>query len=787
MAAGILRIQCYAARQSAPMAGVSITVTGEGFAADRVTGTDGTAADLELEAPASSYSLDEANTTVRPYAVCALVAEKPGYQTVRIEGIQIFSGQTTLAPIEMVPANARIAEPAEPVVIPPHPLFAGEGGSGPSPALAGPAAAPRVLTAVVIPKTITVHLGAPTSSARNVTVSFRDYIANVASSEVYPTWPEQALRANIHCQISLALNRIYTEWYPSRGFSFNITGSPGYDQAYVHGRTVFDVMVRLTDDLFNTYLRKAGTTNPYFSEYCDGKTVSCPGLKQWGTVSLAEEGRSALSILRYYYGKDIEVVRTSNIAAIPESYPGSPVRQGSRGTSVFTLQRQLNRITKDYPFFGALTVDGIFGEEMTATVKRFQRQFSLTADGTVGRQTWYKISYIYVSVKDLAELTSEGETSSGSLSDGTWGGRTLRTGSSGSAVEQLQFWLNTISQYVSSIPSVTVDGRFGSGTAAAVRAFQRRYGLTVDGVVGEATWNAVYAQFFSIQSDNGTPNAYPGTALREGASGQNVRLVQFWLKIARTVYTALNNPSVDGKFGPSTRRAVAAFQRYFGLTDDGVVGRATWNKLREVYTDIANDLLAENLRPGEFPGVLRRGASGRAVRELQYYLYLMHAYDPAVPAVTIDGQFGSSTEAAVRAYQRLAGLTADGVVGRATWENLYAQTNRLRLAGPVVTVNRMAYPGAPLALGAEGEAVLYYTVLLSRIAYYYDAVSSPGLLSVYTDEVETGTRSLQQFLGLPVTGTVDADTWDAAEGLGLALLTGALEPGAAPLPQPEEG
>ena len=787
MAAGILRIQCYAARQSAPMAGVSITVTGEGFAADRVTGTDGTAADLELEAPASSYSLDEANTTVRPYAVCALVAEKPGYQTVRIEGIQIFSGQTTLAPIEMVPANARIAEPAEPVVIPPHPLFAGEGGSGPSPALAGPAAAPRVLTAVVIPKTITVHLGAPTSSARNVTVSFRDYIANVASSEVYPTWPEQALRANIHCQISLALNRIYTEWYPSRGFSFNITGSPGYDQAYVHGRTVFDVMVRLTDDLFNTYLRKAGTTNPYFSEYCDGKTVSCPGLKQWGTVSLAEEGRSALSILRYYYGKDIEVVRTSNIAAIPESYPGSPVRQGSRGTSVFTLQRQLNRITKDYPFFGALTVDGIFGAEMTATVKRFQRQFSLTADGTVGRQTWYKISYIYVSVKDLAELTSEGETSSGSLSDGTWGGRTLRTGSSGSAVEQLQFWLNTISQYVSSIPSVTVDGRFGSGTAAAVRAFQRRYGLTVDGVVGEATWNAVYAQFFSIQSDNGTPNAYPGTALREGASGQNVRLVQFWLKIARTVYTALNNLSVDGKFGPSTRRAVAAFQRYFGLTDDGVVGRATWNKLREVYTDIANDLLAENLRPGEFPGVLRRGASGRAVRELQYYLYLMHAYDPAVPAVTIDGQFGSSTEAAVRAYQRLAGLTADGVVGRATWENLYAQANRLRLAGPVVTVNRMAYPGAPLALGAEGEAVLYYTVLLSRIAYYYDAVSSPGLLSVYTDEVETGTRSLQQFLGLPVTGTVDADTWDAAEGLGLALLTGALEPGAAPLPQPEEG
>lgn len=546
-------------------------------------------------------------------------------------------------------------------------------------------------------------------------------------------------------------------------------------------------MVRLTDDIFNTYIRKTGTVNPYYSEYCDGKTVSCPGLKQWGTVTLAEQGRSALSILKNYYGNDIEIVRTSNIASIPESYPGSPVRQGDRGSSVFTLQRQLNRITKDYPSFGTLSPDGIFGAQMAETVKRFQRQFSLTADGVVGRQTWYKISYIYVSVKDLAELTSEGETLSGALSDGTWGGVVLRTGSRGSAVEQLQFWLNTISQYVSSIPSVTVDGSFGSRTASAVRAFQRRYGLTADGVVGENTWNAIYAQFFSIQSDNGTPNAYPGAALRQGDTGQNVRLVQFWLRIARTVYTALNNPTVDGRFGAATTRAVQAFQRYFGLTADGVVGRATWNKLREVYTDIANDLLAESLRPGEFPGVLRRGASGRAVRELQYYLYLMHSYNASLPAVNIDGNFGAATEAAVRAFQRQAGLTVDGVVGRATWENLYAQANRLRLSGPVVTVNRMPYPGAPLEVGAEGDAVLYYTVLLSRIAYYYDTVPSPGSQSFYTQEVETATRSLQRLLGLPETGTVDGDTWDAAEGLGLALLTGSLEPGAAPLPQLEEG
>ena len=784
MAAGILRIQSYAARQSAPVDGVTVTVSGSGFTTTFITGPSGGAADLEIDAPEEGYSLDEGNTTVLPYAVCDITAEKAGWRTVQIEGAQIFAGQVTLARLEMIPEVARAAPdgavpPEEPVVIPTHPLFAGGGGSGPTP---GAQPAPRVLTAVVIPKTITVHLGRPNESARNVTVSFRDYIANVASSEVYPTWPEQALRANIHCQISLALNRIYTEWYPSRGYSFNISGSPGVDQAYVHGRTVFDVMVRLTDDIFNTYLRKAGTVNPYYSEYCDGKTVSCPGLKQWGTVTLAEQGRDALSILRHYYGSSIEIVRTSNIADIPESYPGSPLRQGARGASVFTLQRQLNRITKDYPFFGALTVDGVFGEQMAATVKRFQKQFSLTADGVVGRQTWYKISYIYVSVKDLAELTSEGETASGILSDGSWGGTTLRTGSRGSAVEQLQFWLNTISQYVSAIPSVTVDGRFGSGTEAAVRAFQRRFGLEADGVVGEATWNAIYAQFFSIQSDNGTPNAYPGTALREGASGQNVRLVQFWLKIARTVYTALNNLKVDGAFGAATKRAVQAFQRYFGLSADGVVGRATWNKLHEVYTDIANDLLSEKLRPGEFPGTLRRGASGRAVRELQYYLYLMSAYEPTLPSVTIDGEYGSATEKAVRAYQRLAGLTADGVAGRATWNSLYARASRLRLSGPVVTVNRMSYPGAPLEVGSAGEAVNYYSVLLARIAYYFPAVSSPGVTAAYTEALAEGTRSFQQLVQLPATGRVDADTWTAAEALGIALLTGALDVSALALP-----
>lgn len=770
---GTLRIQTFAARQSAPVEGVTVTVQGDGFTLHRITDETGTAADISIEAPSCALSLQEDNT-IRPYAVVDLTATKAGFRTVRIQGVQIFAGQVTLAQPEMIPETEEglyVANP--PVVIPEHSLFTGDGGSGPDPM---ENCMPRVLSRVIIPKNITVHLGKPAASARNVTVSFRDYIANVASSEVYPTWPEQALRANIHCQISLALNRIYTEWYPSKGYTFNITNSTSYDQYYVHGRTVFDVMVRITNDIFNTYLRKTGTVNPYYSEYCDGKSVTCPGLKQWGTVTLANQGRNALQILKYYYGNDIEIIRTSNIQSIPQSYPGSPIRQGDNGTAVFTLQRQLNRITKDYPFLGKLTVDGIFGSRMAATVRAFQKQFNLTADGVVGRQTWYKISYIYVSVKDLAELTSEGETSTGTLSDGTWNGTVLSTGSSGSAVEQVQFWLNTLAQYTSSIPSVTVDGVFGSGTAAAVRAFQRKYGLTVDGVVGRDTWTELYDQFRSIQSDNGTPNAYPGTALREGASGQNVRLVQFWLKIARTVYSNLNNITVDGKFGSATTAAVKRFQTYFGLTSDGVVGRTTWNKLYEVYNDIANKLLSSSLRPGEYPGVLRTGSSGTAVRELQFYLYLMSAYESSIPPVSIDGKFGADTERAVRAYQRFAGLTVDGVVGRTTWNSLYGRASQLRSSGPVVTLKRLPYPGTPLTVGSSGSAVLYYSLLLQRIAYYFTSVENPPLSDQYTDETAAATRSAQQLLGLEQTGIADADTWTAVEALSLQLAAHAPNP-----------
>lgn len=585
------------------------------------------------------------------------------------------------------------------------------------------------------------------------------------------SWPEEALRANIIAQVSLALNRIWTEWYPSRGYSFNITGSPGYDQAYVNGRTVFAVMERLTAELFNTFVQRSGDAEPYFTEYCDGKTVTCPGMKQWGTVDRAREGMNALQILRYYYGNRVQLVTTDNIAAIPSSYPGSPLRRGSTGTNVRILQKQLSRIAKDYPSFGKPAVTGTFDEATENSVKKFQKQFSLTADGVVGRATWNKVSFIYVSVKDLAELTSEGETAEGTQSTGGWPGTVLRRGSTGSSVEQVQFWLSDLAQFDSSLVRVTVDGSYGAATERAVRAFQQKQSLTADGVVGQRTWNTLYAAWVDAQSDLGG-TAWPGTALRRGAAGMEVRLVQFWLRLAADNYSALRTVTVDGSYGAATVSAVEAFQTLFGLTPDGVVGRSTWNKLKEVGLAVANKIVAANVAPGQFTTTTRAGSSGTAVRAVQYYLRRLAAYYSDVPRVAVDGKFGAATTRAVKAWQSRAGLTVDGVVGRLTFQSLYDAAQALEASGPVVRTVSLPAPATTLRPGDTGAAVLRLNRLLLFLSQWipeinFTASDTPD--NTFDLELEIAVRSAQRYFGLTETGAVTAADWkvfrDAAEHL----------------------
>ena len=784
MSYGTLQIFSRSATDGIPVSGVTARVrpaSGTGDARNVTTDDSGYAEPIRLSAPDKSYSLDENNNSVLPYAVYNITVDHEGYYPIVINGVQVFDGQNAMVDLNMIPLEENAAFRSQPEIfnIPEHTLFAEEGGSGSGPAVL----CERILREVVIPNKIVVHLGTPASNARNVTVPFRDYIKNVASSEIYPTWPEQSLRANIHAQISLALNRIFTEWYRSKGkgYDFDITNSTSYDQYYVHGRNIFESISKLVDEIFDTYIQKGNAVEPYYAEYCDGKSVSCPGMKQWGTKDLADQGYSALQILRYYYGNDIKLVTTDNIQDVKESYPGTPLRLGSTGDDVRIIQRQLNRIAKNYPGIGTIAnINGVFGSDTEQMVKKFQKQFSLTTDGVIGRATWYKISYIYASVKKLAELTSEGELPNGQPSSGVYPGSPLRLGSTGGSVTQIQFWLSTISGYVASVPDVTVDGVFGAATTAAVRAYQQYAGLTVDGVVGPATWESLYDTYQSIESDISSPGTnfpgqYPGTPLRQGSRGNSVRLIQFWLSVLSDFYSTIPAVTPDGIFGNATEAAVRAFQSRFSLTVDGVVGPATWNKLYEVYTSQINGVLDKNETPGVYPGTpLRVGSTGIKVKEAQFYLYLLSAYYTSIPRINYDGVFGPATRDAVIAFQQISNLTPDGIIGPATWQALYATYEKLRTVdGPVIAYRFDLYPGNPLAVNTEGQAVWFIQFALALGELFYPALREVPVTGFYGEETRLAVENFQQEFSLPVTGVVDEETWNALLSMTFDLLSSA--------------
>ncbi len=455
----------------------------------------------------------------------------------------------------------------------------------------------------IIPERITVHLGTPESAAQNVTVSFPDYIKNVASSEIYPTWPESAIRANIYAQISYALNRVYTRYYPSRGFDFDITNSTAFDQSFVYGRDIFENISRIVDEIFNSYLRRRGNVEPLFAAYCDGVRVLCDGLSQWGSVALAEEGLTPYEILTTYYGDDIDIVRDVPVGEIPDA-PIFPLREGQIGPDIELLQRRLNRISANYPAIPKIyPVGGVFGASTTAAVKEFQRVFDLTPDGIVGPATWYRILYIYGGIKRLSELNSEGLTL-GEIS--TQYPSLLQSGSEGTGVLVLQYYLSYLSAFIPTVPAVAIDGVFGVETERAVRAFQSTYGLPADGVVGELTWREltdVYAGLVSsipLRFSEGVVIPFPGESLSLGSEGEAVRVLQEYLRYIAMTYTEIPDVNPDGVFGPTTRAAVAAFQELFSVpAPEGVVGAITWSAIASVYEDLYQGNLAEE---GQFPG-----------------------------------------------------------------------------------------------------------------------------------------------------------------------------------------
>lgn len=369
-----------------------------------------------------------------------------------------------------------------------------------------------------VPQQITVHLGPPDSNAANVTVSFSDYVKNVASSEIYPTWEESALRANIYAIVSFALNRIYTEFYRSRGYDFDITSSTAIDQAFVNGRSFFNNIVKLVDELFNDYLRRPGFVEPLAAKFCNGTTVTCEGLSQWGSQNLALQGYTSTQIIRSYYG-NVEIVNNAPVQGLTSSYPGTPLRRGSSGPNVVVIQVELNRISQNYPAIPKIeNVDGIFGSRTEASVRAFQEIFDLTADGIVGKATWYALVRLYTAVTRLSELRSQGQR----FYAISWEyPNRLQQGDRGDKVRHLQYMLSVLSAYIRQIPPLTVDGVFGPNTRDAVLAAQRFFGLPETGIVDEATWDNIYDQFSGIETTSlRNQEAFPPAALANSPARQ---------------------------------------------------------------------------------------------------------------------------------------------------------------------------------------------------------------------------------------------------------------------------
>lgn len=453
-----------------------------------------------------------------------------------------------------------------------------------------------------IPETITVHLGKPDSEAENITVSFPEYVKNVASSEIYPTWPENALRANIYVIVSYVLNRIYTEWYRSRGYYFDVTNSTQYDQAFVYGREIFENISDLVDELFTYYIRREDAVEPMFAAFCDGVSVSCAGLSQWGTVELANEGKTPYEILKYYYGDNIVLEKAKDIRTATPTYPGAVLRDGEVGRDVQTIQTQLNRISGNFPEIPKLPeIDGIYGFQVTDAVRTFQKIFNLPQTGAVDESTWYQLSYIYTSVKHLADLQSEGLSIKEITRDFP---EVLKEGDTGKNVRSFQYYLAVVGAYYASVLPIQINGVYDAETTASVKSFQQTYGLPQTGIMDRRTWNDLYAAYAGIlesQPSEACVRLYPNQVLREGVSSDNVRILQQYLTYISQFDSAVPAVTDTGYFGPLTRTAVQAFQREYGLNVTGVVGAVTWDAISGIYSEIQ---CGAGKRPYQAPGYI---------------------------------------------------------------------------------------------------------------------------------------------------------------------------------------
>lgn len=436
----------------------------------------------------------------------------------------------------------------------------------------------------VVPTEITVHIGSPEEAGKTITVPFPEYIKNVASNEIYPSWPADAIKANILAQISFALNRVYNEWYPSLGYNFDITSSPAYDQTFKEDSQFFENISQIVDDIFNNYIVKGDQVQPLFAAYCDGINTTCDGLSQWGSVELARQGLSPTEILKRYYGNDIRIIYNAPVSPNIPSYPGFPFRLGSAGNYVRQLKVQLNRISNSYPAIPKIEDENIFfTTDMEESVKAFQEIFDLPVTGTVDKATWYEVKYLYNAVKKVADLASEGI----SIEEVQFPyGETLQLGDTGPYIRPLNYLLNFLSYFDTDIPKLNLSGEeFTEDTKEVVIAFQTSNNIEADGIVDKNTWNALLTSY--NQTKGLIPEEYlyyedklyPGIFLSLGMTGDDILNLQNFLYIICEKTHQIPGVRVNGTFDELTEESIKAIQKRYNLPENGVVGPATWQKI----------------------------------------------------------------------------------------------------------------------------------------------------------------------------------------------------------------
>lgn len=403
---GTLQVNCTTIN-NIPIENVNISIYYSGEPTEIIekteTDADGQTENIVLQSPPVELSLD-ANNIIQPYSEYNVLAEAPGFDPVVINGVEILSGEQAIQNIRMTPSEG---QEGNAYAIPEHTLY----GEYP-PKIAEDEVKPVdlsgeiVLSRVVVPEYVIVHNGAPSdSTANDYYVQYRDYVKNVASSEIYATWPEESIRANVLAIMSFTLNRVYTEWYRNKGYDFTITSSTAYDQKWIHNRNIYESISLVVDDVFNQYLSRPNVKQPILTQYCDGKRVTCPNwLSQWGSKSLGENGYSAIEIIRNYYGDSMYINTAEQISGVPISYPGYELNVGSSGDKVRHVQEQIDRIAEVYTNIPRIQADGIYGEATREAVMRFQKVFGLPQTGVIDFRTWYKISQIYVGITRIAEL-----------------------------------------------------------------------------------------------------------------------------------------------------------------------------------------------------------------------------------------------------------------------------------------------------------------------------------------------------------------------------------------------